>query len=230
MIPRLSGTWGRHVTDLSFFGLAVYAAVYGISYAYMLHHIVNGVCAWLVAVHVWGNGGVDFKGVRDVLEGGASEEGDVKEAAVRNVPREWAGINGRSFERASWLGCISGITIKGMGGGARGYLADEKGRLRWPPVGICSCIYFGGVDMYGNVLSEGRRTSSICSLQPHLVNWAALIQCSRLQDFVRLGTWVHFVGISIRVGGLEAGRKSNRQTEYIRKRMVCIGNVVSLYI
>lgn len=77
MIPRLNGTWGRHVTNISFFGLAVYAAVYGISYAYMLHHIVNGVCAWLVAVHVWGSGGVDLKGVRDVLEGGGGE-GDVK--------------------------------------------------------------------------------------------------------------------------------------------------------
>ncbi|KAL9020203.1 MAG: hypothetical protein Q9185_002573 [Variospora sp. 1 TL-2023] len=40
-----------YVTNILFFILAVYAAVYGVSYAYLLHHLVNGVAAWLVALH-----------------------------------------------------------------------------------------------------------------------------------------------------------------------------------
>ena len=50
MIPRLTSR-SRYITNLILFSIAVYAAVYGVSYAYMLHHIVNGFCAWLVAVH-----------------------------------------------------------------------------------------------------------------------------------------------------------------------------------
>ena len=54
MIPRLTGR-PRYITSTILFGVAVYAAVYGVSYAYMLHHLVNGVCAWLLAVHFSGN-------------------------------------------------------------------------------------------------------------------------------------------------------------------------------
>ena len=63
MITRLDGRWARYVTNASFFALAVLAAVYGITYAYMLHYFVNGICAWLVAVHTWGTGGVTLKGM-----------------------------------------------------------------------------------------------------------------------------------------------------------------------
>lgn len=77
MIPRLSGSLWRYVTNVGFFALAVYAAVYGISYAYMLHQFVNAVCAWLVAIHFWG-GGVDLKGMKVMLEGGEEGESDVK--------------------------------------------------------------------------------------------------------------------------------------------------------
>lgn len=45
------------------FALGLYAAVYGVSYAYVLHHLVNGVCAWLVLVHfaplLRGKGGLE---------------------------------------------------------------------------------------------------------------------------------------------------------------------------
>ena len=54
MIPRLTGR-SRYITNVMLFGVAVYAAVYGVSYAYMLHHLVNVVCAWLVAVHFSGS-------------------------------------------------------------------------------------------------------------------------------------------------------------------------------
>jgi GPI inositol-deacylase len=50
MVPRVT-TRFRHVTSICFFGIAVYAAVYGVTYAYILHHLVNFAAAWLVAVH-----------------------------------------------------------------------------------------------------------------------------------------------------------------------------------
>lgn len=68
MIPRLTGR-SRYITNVMLFGIAVYAAVYGVSYAYMLHHLVNALCAWLVAVH--------FSGRQFSLDGlGTFMEGD----------------------------------------------------------------------------------------------------------------------------------------------------------
>lgn len=50
MVPSLRGGW-RFVTSILFFGIAIYAAVYGVTYAYMLHTLVNIVSVWLVAIH-----------------------------------------------------------------------------------------------------------------------------------------------------------------------------------
>ncbi|KAM3077151.1 GPI inositol deacylase [Clarireedia jacksonii] len=50
MVPRVTSRV-RHVTSLLLFGISIYAAVYGVTYAYMLHYLVNLVAAWLVAVH-----------------------------------------------------------------------------------------------------------------------------------------------------------------------------------
>jgi hypothetical protein len=50
MVPRISSRL-RHFTSIFFFAIAVYAAVYGVTYAYMLHYIVNFVAAWLVVLH-----------------------------------------------------------------------------------------------------------------------------------------------------------------------------------
>ena len=33
------------------FSIGAYAAVYGVTYAYVLHHLANILCAWLVAIH-----------------------------------------------------------------------------------------------------------------------------------------------------------------------------------
>ena len=41
----------RHVVNLLFIGVATYAALYGVMYAYFLHHVVNIVAAWLVVLH-----------------------------------------------------------------------------------------------------------------------------------------------------------------------------------
>ncbi|EXF78844.1 hypothetical protein CFIO01_12731 [Colletotrichum fioriniae PJ7] len=50
MVPRVTGRM-RYLTSVLLFGTAIYAAVYGISYAYMLHYLVNLIAAWLVVVH-----------------------------------------------------------------------------------------------------------------------------------------------------------------------------------
>ncbi len=50
MIPPVTSRL-RHLTNVLFFATAVYAAVYGVSYAYVLHYLVNVIAAWLVAIH-----------------------------------------------------------------------------------------------------------------------------------------------------------------------------------
>ncbi|KAF5505324.1 GPI inositol-deacylase [Colletotrichum siamense] len=50
MVPRVTGKL-RHLTSVLLFGTAIYAAIYGVSYAYMLHYLVNLVAAWLVVIH-----------------------------------------------------------------------------------------------------------------------------------------------------------------------------------
>jgi GPI inositol-deacylase len=50
MVPRVNSSL-RHVTNLLLFGVALYAAVYGVTYAYMLHYLVNLVALWLVILH-----------------------------------------------------------------------------------------------------------------------------------------------------------------------------------
>ncbi|GAP93268.1 putative GPI inositol-deacylase [Rosellinia necatrix] len=50
MIPPLTSRL-RHLTNILFFATAVYAAIYGVSYAYVLHYLVNLIAAWLVAIH-----------------------------------------------------------------------------------------------------------------------------------------------------------------------------------
>ncbi|KAI0098788.1 PGAP1-like protein-domain-containing protein [Nemania sp. FL0031] len=50
MIPQVTSQL-RHLTNILFFATAVYAAVYGVSYAYVLHYLVDLIAAWLVAIH-----------------------------------------------------------------------------------------------------------------------------------------------------------------------------------
>lgn len=50
MVPQLTSGL-RFVTNVLLFGTALCAAVYGVSHAYVLHHLVNIVAAWLVVVH-----------------------------------------------------------------------------------------------------------------------------------------------------------------------------------
>ncbi|KAI0478773.1 GPI inositol-deacylase [Xylariaceae sp. FL0804] len=50
MVPSVTSRL-RHFTNILFFGIAVYAALYGVSHAYMLHALVNLVAGWLVFIH-----------------------------------------------------------------------------------------------------------------------------------------------------------------------------------
>lgn len=48
----LTPTRVRFLTNIFLFVLSLYAAIYGVTYAYLLHHIVNIICAWLVTIHL----------------------------------------------------------------------------------------------------------------------------------------------------------------------------------
>jgi hypothetical protein len=50
MIPRVRSRFGV-CTNFFLFSFAAYAAVYGVTYAYVLHHLANMLCAWFVALH-----------------------------------------------------------------------------------------------------------------------------------------------------------------------------------
>ncbi|KAI9816181.1 MAG: GPI inositol deacylase [Pycnora praestabilis] len=75
MIPRVTSRF-RHLTNALFFFLAVYAGVYGVTYAYLLHHLVNLVAAWLVAIHI-SSSSFSLSGLSDMLQA-HDEEADPK--------------------------------------------------------------------------------------------------------------------------------------------------------
>jgi hypothetical protein len=50
MVPRVS-LKASLFTNMLLFAIGSYAAVYGVTYAYVLHHLANILCAWLVALH-----------------------------------------------------------------------------------------------------------------------------------------------------------------------------------
>ena len=50
MVPRVQSRYS-FFTNVFLFSIAAYAAVYGVTYAYVLHHLANILCAWLVAIH-----------------------------------------------------------------------------------------------------------------------------------------------------------------------------------
>ncbi|KAL6708035.1 GPI inositol deacylase [Coniothyrium glycines] len=50
MLPQNDQTYS-FCTMFLLFNIAWYAAMYGVTYAYVLHHLANVLCAWLVVVH-----------------------------------------------------------------------------------------------------------------------------------------------------------------------------------
>ncbi|KXT14208.1 hypothetical protein AC579_7553 [Pseudocercospora musae] len=51
MIPRVTSRI-RFLTNTLMFALALYAAVYGVTYAYRMHYLVNALCFWLFIIHL----------------------------------------------------------------------------------------------------------------------------------------------------------------------------------
>lgn len=76
MILLLTNLRLRYITSTMFFGLAALAAIYGVTYAYLLHHLANIVCAWLVAVH-FSSTSFSISGLSQILEGD-NEGGHIK--------------------------------------------------------------------------------------------------------------------------------------------------------
>ncbi|KAL9063647.1 MAG: hypothetical protein Q9157_008145 [Trypethelium eluteriae] len=66
MIPRVT-TRVRFVSNILLIILALYAAVYGVSYAYLLHHLVNVFSAWLFGLHI-ADSSFSFSGLSHILD------------------------------------------------------------------------------------------------------------------------------------------------------------------
>lgn len=53
---RLTNNRAKHITYILLLCLAGYSAVYGVSYAYLLHHVANIFSAWLVVIYLVSGG------------------------------------------------------------------------------------------------------------------------------------------------------------------------------
>jgi glycosylphosphatidylinositol deacylase len=73
----------HHCTSILFFSLAAYAGLYGVTYAYLLHFIVNGCAAWLMLIYYACGRERGLKGVTDLLENSGAE-GDAIGAAEKS--------------------------------------------------------------------------------------------------------------------------------------------------
>lgn len=82
VLTALRCTRSRHLTPLLLLALGLYAAIYGVTYAYRLHHLVNLLAAWLVAVHFSASGTawVSLRGLTQMLEGGDPLDDDDQHA------------------------------------------------------------------------------------------------------------------------------------------------------
>ncbi|OAX81867.1 hypothetical protein ACJ72_03792 [Emergomyces africanus] len=86
MIPRITSRL-RYITSSLFVILAVYAALYGVTYAYLLHHIANVVTAWLVGVH-FTSSGFSLRNLNQALEGtGFGDDGPLgTDGHIKKLP------------------------------------------------------------------------------------------------------------------------------------------------
>ncbi|KAL9095228.1 MAG: hypothetical protein Q9165_002484 [Trypethelium subeluteriae] len=66
MIPRVT-TRVRFISNILLIVLALYAAIYGVSYAYLLHHLVNVFSAWLFGLHI-ADSSFSFNGLSHILD------------------------------------------------------------------------------------------------------------------------------------------------------------------
>ncbi|KAF2684030.1 GPI inositol-deacylase-like protein [Lentithecium fluviatile CBS 122367] len=76
MVPRVQSR-SCLFTNVFLFAIAAYAAVYGVTFAYVLHHLANVLCAWLVAIH-FNVSTLSVKQIRNMLETTIYSNSDIK--------------------------------------------------------------------------------------------------------------------------------------------------------
>ncbi|RPA94491.1 PGAP1-domain-containing protein [Choiromyces venosus 120613-1] len=76
MIPRIKNRLWL-VTNLLLLGLAAYAALYGVTYAYRLHHLVNFIAGWFVIVH-FSTAPPTISGIIDLFNDDGDDDGSKK--------------------------------------------------------------------------------------------------------------------------------------------------------
>jgi len=80
MVPRMVNQV-KWITNILLFVLAVYAAVYGVTYAYRLHYLANIVALWLVILH-FSVKGFSFNAIGNIFD----TENDLGTADVKKRP------------------------------------------------------------------------------------------------------------------------------------------------
>ena len=96
MIPRFTSNL-KHITSTLLFGLGLYSAIYGVTYAYKLHWFADFIAAWLFSMHFFFGGkehGVAVYGVRS----GLRRLSDVFDGRDQEI-EQWAGTKGNSEKR-----------------------------------------------------------------------------------------------------------------------------------
>jgi glycosylphosphatidylinositol deacylase len=83
-VPMLTRNRFKHVTYILLFSLAAYSAIYGVSYAYLLHHVANILAAWLVGIYL-ASGGFSFRRLWRILEG---DDGSVSDNSGRHMKKK----------------------------------------------------------------------------------------------------------------------------------------------
>ncbi|KAF2161178.1 hypothetical protein M409DRAFT_70008 [Zasmidium cellare ATCC 36951] len=72
MIPRVTSRI-RYLTNTLMFGFAIYAAAYGVTYAYRMHYLVNALCFWLFIIHL-SNGPISLASLAQYITGSSGPE------------------------------------------------------------------------------------------------------------------------------------------------------------
>ena len=81
MVPRVT-TRVSYLTNVLFFFFAVYSMMYGVTYAYRLHHLANLVALWLVILHFSVRSGYSFDRLKALLD----SELQVDSKDIKKIP------------------------------------------------------------------------------------------------------------------------------------------------
>ena len=121
----------HHVTSILLFSLAAYAGLYGVTYAYLLHFIVNGCAAWLMLIYYACGRERGFKGVTDLLENsGVEGAGSVKKAdgSVEGKGGNVAGVLEKADAREEVVESESEGEGEKRGSGPQPVVSNGRGR------------------------------------------------------------------------------------------------------